>query len=52
MLYYEDLARIQMREPERFAHHHRVARRLRSSRRWRQLATWAGQQAERAERSL
>ncbi|MBP2329117.1 hypothetical protein JOF56_009502 [Kibdelosporangium banguiense] len=52
MLLYEVLARTQMREAEQFAHHHRMARELRSSRRWRRLATWAQQKAERAERSL
>ncbi|MBP2329565.1 hypothetical protein JOF56_009950 [Kibdelosporangium banguiense] len=52
MLLYEILARTRMREAEQFAHHHRVARRLHSSRRWCRLAKWAKQKAERAERSL
>ncbi|SMD26476.1 hypothetical protein [Kibdelosporangium aridum] len=52
MLLYEVLARTRMREAERFAHHHRVAHQLCSSRRWRRLERWAKQKAERAERSL
>jgi hypothetical protein len=52
MLHYEVLARTRIREAEPFAHHHRVARQLRSSRRWHRLAKWAKQKAERAERSL
>jgi hypothetical protein len=51
MLHYEALARTRIREAEQFAHH-RVARQLRTSQRWRRLATWAQQKAERAERSL
>jgi hypothetical protein len=52
MLLYETLARTRTRETERFAHHHRTARLLRSSRRWHRLAKWAKQKAEQAESSL
>lgn len=52
MLPYEDLARTRTREAERFAHHHRTARLLRSSRRWHRLARWAKQKAERIESPL
>lgn len=48
MLHYEVLARTRMPEAELVAHYHRVARQLRSSRRWRRLATWAQQKAERS----
>jgi hypothetical protein len=52
MLLYEDLARARMRDAERFAHHHRTVRLLRSGRGWRRLARWTKQKAERAESLL
>jgi hypothetical protein len=52
MLLQENLARTRMRESQRAAANHRLARRLQAAHRWRRLATWAERHAARSARAL
>jgi hypothetical protein len=52
MLLHEDLARVRMRDAERFAERQRLARRLAAADRWRRLSGWALKRAAASARDL